>query len=135
MTKAQEAAAATEADKNRQEAIAVASAATATKATVDEKALAPAAKAKGKKTKEAQKANAARGSTSGIPTIARHAQNTALPQGLDDWELYEGDLPEGSSLSGSKALLEKYPEDEANSKKTKKTNTGKGKNGNPITKA
>jgi len=34
-------------------------------------------------------------------------------------------------LSGNKALLEEYPEDEANSKKTKKTNTGKGKTGNP----
>jgi len=28
-------------------------------------------------------------------------------------------------LSGNKALLEEYPENEANSKRTKKTNTGK----------
>ena len=27
--------------------------------------------------------------------------------------------------------MEEYPEDEADSKKTKKTNTGKGKKGNP----
>ncbi len=45
----------------------------------------------------------------------------------DDWELSDGGLPEGSTLSGSKALMDDYPEDEANSKKTKKTNTGKGK--------
>ena len=43
-----------------------------------------------------------------------------------DWELSENGLPEGSTLSGSKALMEDYPEDEANSKKNKKTNTGKG---------
>ena len=60
---------------------------------------------------------------------------TELPQDLDDWDLSEGGLTEGSNLSGSKALLEEYPEDEANSKKTKKTNTGKGKKGNPTPKA
>jgi hypothetical protein len=38
-------------------------------------------------------------------------------------------------LSGNKALLEEYPEDEANSKTTKKNNTGKGKKGYPKTKA
>ena len=38
-------------------------------------------------------------------------------------------------MSGSKALLEEYSEDEANSKKTKKTNTEKGKKGNPTPKA
>jgi len=38
-------------------------------------------------------------------------------------------------LSSNKALLEEYPEDEANSKKTKKTNTGKGKKENPMPKA
>ena len=43
-------------------------------------------------------------------------------------------LPEGSTLSDSKALLDEYPEDESNSKKTKKTNTGKGKKGNTETK-
>jgi len=50
-------------------------------------------------------------------------------------ELSEGCLREGSNLSGSKALLEEYPEDEANSKKTKKNNTGKGKKGNPTPRA
>jgi hypothetical protein len=39
-----------------------------------------------------------------------------------------------STLSGSKALLDEYPKDEANSKKTKKTSTGKEKKGNPKTK-
>jgi hypothetical protein len=29
-------------------------------------------------------------------------------------------------MSGNKALQEEYPDDEANSKKTKKTDTGKG---------
>jgi hypothetical protein len=61
----------------------------------------------------------------------QHAHDTELLQDLDDWELSEGGLTEGSTLSGSKSLLEEYPEDEANSKRTKKTNTGKGKNSNP----
>ena len=39
-----------------------------------------------------------------------------------------------STLLGSKALIDDYPEDEANSKKTKKTNTDKGKKGNTKTK-
>ena len=80
-------------------------------------------------------AKAAGGSTGGITTIAQHAQDTELPPDLDDWELSEGGLPEGSNLSCSKALLEEYPEDEANSKKTKKTNTGKGKKEKPKPKA
>ncbi len=63
------------------------------------------------------------------------AQATALPQDLDEWELSEGGLPEGSSLSGSKALMDDYPEDEASSKKTKKTNIGKGKRGKTKPKA
>ena len=51
------------------------------------------------------------------------------------WILTDEDaLPEGSNLSGNKSLMDKYPEDEANSKKTKKTNTGKGKQGNPKNK-
>ncbi len=33
-------------------------------------------------------------------------------------------------MSGSKALMEDYPDDEANSKKPKKPNTGKGKKPN-----
>jgi hypothetical protein len=40
----------------------------------------------------------------------QQAQDTDLPQDLNDWELSEGGLPEGSTLSGSKALLEEYPE-------------------------
>ncbi len=64
----------------------------------------------------------------------QQAQATDLPHDLDDWELSEGGLPEGSTLSGSKALLDDYPEDEANSKKSKKTNTGKGTKGNTKTK-
>jgi len=55
-------------------------------------------------------------------------------QELVDWDLTDEDaLPEGSNLSGNKALVEDYPEDETNSKKTKKINTGKGKKGNPKT--
>jgi len=49
-----------------------------------------------------------------------------------DWELTDEDgLPKGSTFSGNKALIDYYPEDEANSKKTKNTNTGKVKKGNP----
>ena len=60
--------------------------------------------------------------------------NTALPQALDDWELSEGDLPEGATVSGGKALMDDYPEDEANSKLTKKNDTGKDKRGIPTPK-
>jgi hypothetical protein len=38
-------------------------------------------------------------------------------------------------LSGSKALQDAYPEDEANSRKNKKNIPGKGKKGHPKTKA
>ncbi len=49
-----------------------------------------------------------------------------------DWYPTDEDaLPEGSTLSGSNSLMDQYPEDEANSKKSKKTNAGKGKKGNP----
>jgi hypothetical protein len=51
-----------------------------------------------------------------------------------DWELSENGLPEGSTLSDSKALMEYYPEDESKSKKTKKTNIVKGKKSNSKTK-
>jgi hypothetical protein len=132
--KAQEATAYAEADKNKQEALAVATAvaaaAAAAKATADEKAAATAVKEKGKIANESQKAKVAKGSTSGIPTIAQQALNNKLPPDHDDWELSKGDLPEESNLSGNIDLLEEYPEDQANSKKTKKTNTGKGKKGN-----
>ena len=107
----------------------------AAKAYVQAAAEAAASKDKEKKAKDAQKTKAAGGSKRGTATIAQHAQNTDLPPDLDDLELSEGGLLEVSTLSGSKALLEEYPEDEANSKKTKKTNTGKGKKGNPKPKA
>jgi len=58
---------------------------------------------------------------------AHPAQNEDHHKGEEDWELSKIGLPEGSNLSGIKALLEDYPEDEAHSKKIKKTNTGKGK--------
>ena len=52
-----------------------------------------------------------------------------------EWKLtYEDALPEDSTLSGNKALIDQYPEDEAISKKTKKTNTGKSIKGNPKNK-
>ncbi len=51
-----------------------------------------------------------------------------------DWALSEIGFPGGSTLSGSNTLLEDYPEEEANSKKTKRTNTGKGKKSSPKTK-
>ena len=52
-----------------------------------------------------------------------------------DWDLTNEDaLPEGSTLSGSKSLMDQHPEDEASSKKTKKTSTGKEKKGNPKNK-
>jgi hypothetical protein len=51
-------------------------------------------------------------------------------QDEEDWELSENGLPEGSNLLGNKAFMEDYPEDEAHSKKTKKTNTGKGNKSN-----
>ena len=122
-------------EKHRQEALAAAAAAPTAKASAAEKAAAAAAKEKERKAKAAQQAKAAGGSTSGVPTIAQHAQKTALPEDYDDWEISEGDLPEGSNLSSSKALQDEYPEDEANSRKNKKNNPGKGKKGHPKTKA
>ena len=47
----------------------------------------------------------------------------------------EGDLPAGSNLSGSKALQDDYPEDEANSRKNKKSNPRRSKKGHPKNKA
>ena len=113
----------------------VAAAAAKAKAIAAEKAAKAAAKEKERKAKEAQQAKAAGGSTSFVSTIAQHAQQTTLPEDHDDWELSEGDLPEDSTLSGSKALPDAYPEDEANSRKKKKNNPGKGENGHPKTKA
>jgi hypothetical protein len=130
--KAQEAATTADAEKLRQEA---AAAAAATRAKVEAAAAAAAAKGKGKKGNRAQKDKATGGNPSSTTTIAQQAQNTELPQDLDDGELSEGGLPEGSNLSGCKALLDDYPKHEANSKQTKRTNTGKGKKGNPTPKA
>ena len=117
--------------KKNQEALAVAATAAAAKGAANEKVAAAAVKAKGKKSKDAQKARAAGESTRGITTIAQHAHDTELPPDLDDWELSEGGLPEGSNLLGNKALLEGYPKDKAHLKKTKKANTGKRKKRNP----
>jgi len=50
------------------------------------------------KANEAQQAKAAGGITGGNLTIAHHAQRTSLPEDHGDWELSEGDLPEGSTL-------------------------------------
>ncbi len=61
------------------------------------------------------------------PTVLQQARAAPLPLDTEDWELSEGGLPEGSTLSGSKALMEDYPKDEANSKKVKKTDNNKGK--------
>jgi hypothetical protein len=67
------------------------------------------------------------GGDAGGPSAPRQACEAQLPLDTEDWELSEGGLPEGSTLSGSKALMEDYPDDEANSKKTKQPKTGKGK--------
>jgi hypothetical protein len=49
-----------------------------------------------------------------------------------DYELTNEDaLQKGSTLSGSTSLMDHHPVDEANSNKTKKTNIGKNKKGNP----
>jgi hypothetical protein len=97
----------------------VAAATAAAKADVEAAAEAAATKDKEKKAKEFQKTKVVGGSKRGTTAIAQQAKITKLPPDLDDWELSEGSLPEGSTLSGSKAILEEYPEDEANSKKNK----------------
>ena len=79
--------------------------------------------------------NAEGGSTSGTHPPEQVALNDDIPPVLDEWELSEGGLPEGSTMSGCKALLDGPPEDEADSKKHKKTNTGTGKRGKPTPKA
>ena len=94
-------------------------------------AAAAAAKAKGKQAQEPQKDNAEGGDTGDTRTTAQHAQAGNLPSELDDWEMSEGGLPEGSTLSGSKALLDGPPVDEADSRGHKRTNTGKSNVGNP----
>ena len=76
------------------------------RAEAEAAAAAAVVKETGKKAKGAQKAKAAGGSPSGTTIIAQQAQNTELPQDLDEWEPSKGGLPEGSNLSSSKALLE-----------------------------
>ena len=114
MAREQEAAAAAEAERHRQEALAAAAAATTVGATATAKAAEAKAKEIERKGKAAQQAKAPGGSASGNRTIAQHALKTTLPEDYEEWEISEGDLPEGSNLSGNKALLEDYPEDEAN---------------------
>ena len=135
MAKEHEAAAAAEAERHKQEAHAAAAVAATAEATAAEKAAATAAKETERKVKAARQAKTLGGSTGGNPTIAQHALEAALPEDYEEWEISEGDLPEGSNLSGNKALLEDYPEDEANSRKNKKNNPGRGKKGHPKNKA
>ena len=62
------------------------------------------------------------------------AQDEDQQHYIADWELTDEDaLPESSTLSSNKALMDQNLEDESNSKKTKKTNTGKGKKVIPST--
>ena len=73
------------------------------------------------------------------PPNPTHAEEETMeedtPPEVLDWELNEEDtLPENSNLSGNKSLMAEYPEDEANSKKTKKKNTGKGTKKTPKSK-
>jgi hypothetical protein len=136
MAREQEAAAAAETERHRQEALAAATAAAMAGATAAKKAAAAAvAKEIARKGKAAQQAKAPGGSAGGNLTIAQPAMNASLPEDYEEWEISEGDLPEGSNLLGNKALLEDYPEDEANSRKNKKNNPGKGKKGQPKNKA
>ena len=96
-------------------------------ATASKKAATTAAKKIERKGKAVQHAKAPGGTTGGNPATAQHALKATLPEDYEEWEISEGDVPEGSNLSGNKALLEDYPEDEANSRKNTKTNPGRGK--------
>jgi hypothetical protein len=84
-------------------------------------------------TRAAQMEKATTDAEGGTADPTHPAQNEDHDPDKVVWELSENGLQEGSTLSGSKALVEDYPEDEANSKKTKKTNTGKGKESNSNT--
>jgi hypothetical protein len=130
--RALEAAAAVEAEKNRLAALKAAKAAKAAQKAIDKKmaAAAAAAKAKGKQAMRPEKGTAVGGNTGNTSTAAQHTQDTIPPNELDDWELSEGGLPAGSTLSGSKALLEDPPGDEADSREHKRTNTGTSNAGN-----
>jgi hypothetical protein len=46
----------------------------------------------------------------------------------EDWKLKEDDLPKGSTLSGGKALIDDYLDEETFPKKPKKNETCKGTN-------
>jgi hypothetical protein len=108
---------------------------TAATATVEADAVAAAVATNTKATETAARAAQA------AKAVAKARRGTAGPinpaldedqhQDLVDWELADEEgLPEGSTLSGNKALMDNYPKDEASSKKTQKTNTGKEKKGN-----
>ena len=92
------------------------------------------AEATGARTKAANVEKAAADVKRGTAYPRHLAQNEEQNQNDVDLELSVDGLPEGSTLSGNKAPMDDYSEDEANSKKTKKTNTSKGKKGNPKTK-
>ena len=77
-----------------------------------------------------EKGTAVGGNTGNTSSAAQHTQDGIPPNELDDWELFDGDLPAGSTLSGSKALLEDPPGDEADSREHKRTNTGTSNAGN-----
>jgi hypothetical protein len=73
----------------------------------------------------------------GNPTPPSNTTNPRVPaqeedqqQDIVDWDLTDA-LPKGLNLSDNKTLMEDYPEDETNSKKPQKTDTGKGKKGSP----
>ena len=124
--RALEAAATVEAEKNKQAALRAARAAKAAHAAAEKQraAAAAAAKAKGKQALEPQKDKAVGGDTGDTLTDAQHTQDGNLPTELDDWELSEGGLPGGYTLSGSKVLLKGPPGDEADSREHKRTNKG-----------
>ena len=72
--------------------------------------------------------------SSGTTCPMNHTQAEDQEHDIADLELAdEGALLEGSTLSGNKTLMGQYPEDEANSKRTKKNNTGKEKKATPST--
>ncbi len=53
-----------------------------------------------------------------------------IHSGGEEWEFREEKLPEGSTLSSSKSIIEEYPEGETPFKKSKKPKTCKGAKGN-----
>ncbi len=81
------------------------------KANVADVAARAKAAARARKAEAALKAPVAGGNTLGANTIMQQTEATNLPLDLDDWELSEGGLRKGSTLSRSKALMDDYPED------------------------